>query len=82
MLLAVGIGGRHRVHVVEAIERRAEAGEKVERGVHLHPRGGLIHDARIPWTVEGALTKDVVTVPGERMPVAHRRPQQVFHALA
>ena len=74
--------GRH-VSVVKTVVRRAELCEKTERCIGLHASG--FH--RVGELVPGALERAVVaehieTVPGEAVPVADRKPQLLFHALA
>ena len=81
--LAQRLAGRRHVHVVEAIERRAQLGEELERGVLLGERSLHRVDAGgQPRAVERAGAEDVAPGPVEAVPVAHGDAQMLGHRLA
>jgi hypothetical protein len=70
------------VDVVETEERCAELGEELERCVHLVLGGRhRIHPRIEPGAIERSLTEHVGAGPSEGVPVAHRDPEVVLHAL-
>ena len=72
----------HYVGVVEAEIRQPQAGEELESFVQLVFRVRLIHRAGVPGTAECAGAEHVGALGAERVPVADRHPQMVFHPLA
>ena len=71
---------------MEAVERHAELGEELERGLHLLLGGGhrlgTGGEGGMPRPIERSRTEDVEPVPRERVPVADREAQVVLHAAA
>ena len=74
---------RHRIDIVEAIERRAHFGEEIKRRIELYLSqlrcAGL---AGQPWAIKGARAKDIRAGPCESVPVTNRPAQMLSHRFA
>ena len=74
---------RSHVDVVEAVVRRAQLGEELERRVLLGERRGHRVGAGLqPWAIERAGTEHVAAGPVEAVPIADGDAEVILHALA
>ena len=72
---------RRDVDVVEAVVGRAHLGEELERDGHLLSRACHLVGGDQPRPIQRSAAEHVPSVPGERVPEAHARPEMVFHPL-
>ena len=70
------------VPVVKAVVTHAERLEELERRGRLLERPFHAGVVPLPGTLEAARAKYVGPVPNEGMPVTHRQPELILHALA
>ncbi len=82
LVLADGLRVRGQIHVVEAVIRNTEFGEKLERriGLGLGPRQRVA--AGVPRIGARARAERIGAVTAETMPIRHRKTQVRGHGLA
>jgi len=81
-VLADGARRCHHVGVVKAEVRQAQSSEKLEGFIQLLLGSRLIHGPAVPGPVERPGPEHVGALGAERMPIADRHAQVVFHSLA